>query len=253
MPFHLAANFVALGATANTEVPALADDVLQVRSSRHTPWEDMFCYGNYSSAVTLLRTRLNTPQIRKVTPSFIIPVQETLLPPDDPSFMDRREQPVFLKRDEGIVYESTDSAVGPNNHYVISWIAPRLAPAPKGPTYWIRGSSTTAAVASTWSTITVTWDADLTEGMYSVIGGHIHSTTSVAFQLIFENQTYRPGGLGGATSGIRAPFFQYDGGLGEWGRFRSLNPPLVRVLCNAADAAHTIFLQMVRVGGGPIT
>jgi hypothetical protein len=250
--FHCAANFVAIAATANTEVPALQDDVLQLRSNRHVPTEDMKLYACYSSAVTLLRTRLNTPQVRKITPAFIVPIGTTLLPADDPSIADFRDNPLPLMRDEAIVYESTDSAAGPNNHYIISWLSPRLTQAPKGYMFWIRGTGTTAAVASTWTTAAITWDADLTEGMYSVVGAHFHSTTAVAFQLIFENQTYRPGGLGGATADIRAPFFQYNGGLGEWGRFRSLNPPLFRMLCNAADVAQTVYLQVVRVGGSPV-
>lgn len=246
--FHLAANFVALANVANTEVPALQDDVLQVRNSRHTPSQDMRMVAAYSSAVTLLRTRINTPNVRKVTPSFLMPVGTTLLPPTDPNFVDFRAFPFVFKRDEGIVWESTDSAAGPNNHYILSWLTNNLTPAPIGDIFTVRGTSTTAAVASAWTTVSVTWDADLVEGMYAVVGGIYIATNAVAFQLVFEEQTWRPGGLGGANIGIRAPWPQYKGGFGEWGRFRSLNPPLVRVLNDSTDNAHTFHLDVVRVG-----
>lgn len=246
--FHLAANFVALANVANTEVPALADDVLQIRSGRHTPSQDMMGVAFYSSALTLLRTRINTPSVRLVAPSMIIPVQTTLLPPTDPNWSDYRDFPFRFKRDEGIVYESTDSAAGPNNHYVISWLTPGLTTPPAGRIYTVRGASTTAAVASTWTSIAVTWDQDLTEGLYAVVGGQYIATNAVAFSLIFEGQYWRPGGLGGATNGVRGPWAQYKGGFGEWGRFRSIVPPQVRVLNDGTDAVHTIYLDVVRVG-----
>lgn len=249
--FHLAANFVALANTANTEVPALQDDVLQIRSNRHTPYENMYLVAAYTGAVTLLRTRINSPNTRKVAPSMIVPVNAALLPPTNPNVADYRNNPFLFKRDEGIVYESTDSAAGPNNHYIVSWLSTGLEQAPAGDVYTVRGTSTTAAVASTWTTVTVTWDQDLTEGLYAVIGGMYIATNAVAFQLIFEQQTYRPGGLGGASAGIRPPAWQLYGGLGKWGQFRSLNPPGVRVLNDGTDNSHTFFLNVVRIGGSP--
>lgn len=247
--FHIAANFVALGNTANTEVPALQDDVLQIRNSRHIPTQDLQMVMAYSSAVTLLRTRLQTPTVQKIALPFIVPVGVALLPPTDPNFADYRDTPFMLRQDEGIVWQSTDSAAGPNNHYILSWLTPGLRPAPKGNIFTLRGTSTTAAVASTWTTIATTWDSELPAGWYSVIGGMYHATNALAFSLIFENQYWRPGGLGGASAGIRPPLPQLKGGMGEWGRFRSLTPPTIRVLNDSTDNAHTIYLDVVRVGG----
>ena len=249
--FHLAANFVAIANVANTEVPALQDDVLPIKSGRHTPSQNLNLVMAYSSAVTLLRTRLNTPYARRITPSFIVPIGITLLPPTDPNFADYRDGPFLCRRDEGILYESTDSAAGPNNHYIISWLTPGLEQIPAGPIWTLRGSSTTAAVASTWTSVTVTWDADISEGIYAVVGGAYFATNAVAFQCIFENQYFRPGGLGGASAGIRPPWPQLKGGLGVWGRFRSLNPPLMRVLNDGADNAHVFHLDVVRMGDLP--
>lgn len=245
--FHLAANFVALANVANTEVPALQDDVLQLRSARHTPSEDLFLFGGYASAVTLVRSRLNAPTTRLVAPSFLIPVQTTLLPPTDPNFMDVRQNPFRLKKDEGIIWESTDSAAGPNNHYILSVLSPRLDPAPVGDMYTIRGTSTTAAVASTWTTITVTWDSDLPQGIYAVVGGMYIATNAIAFSCIFEGQYWRPGGLGSANAGVRPYAAFLKGGFGKWGQFRSLNPPGIRVLNDGTDAVHTLFLDVVKV------
>ena len=249
--FHLAANFVAIANVANTEVPALNDDVLpRTNSNRHTMQEDMSIVMAHSTAVTLLRTRLNIPRFRDIAAPFLLPVGITLLPPTDPNFQDYRMAPLRLRRDEAIIYESTDSAAGPNNHYILTWLSPGpLEPMPPGDIYTLRGTSTTAAVASTWTTITVTWDNELPPGIYAVVGGMCHATNQVAFSLIFTGQTWRPGGLGGASAGIRPPWPQLNGGLGVWGRFRSVNPPQVRVLNDGTDNAHTVYLQVVRVSG----
>lgn len=246
--FHLAANFVAIANVANTEVPALNDDVFTLRSSRLVPTEDLYLGAVFSSAVTLLRTRINSPNVRRISPAFIVPTDTTLLPKTDPNFMDMRSNPLLLKRDEALIYESTDSAAGPNNHYIISWLLRDRQPAPVGDIYTIRGTSTTAGVASTWTTITVTWDNDLPVGDYVVIGGSFISATAVAFSVMFDGQTYRPGGLAGADAGVRPPWPQYNGGFGAWGKFRSLSFPGIRVLDNATGNAHTVYLNCVKVG-----
>lgn len=251
--FHISANFVALANTANTEVPALQDQVLPIRSGRHTPYEDMYGIFFYASGVTLLRSRINTPQVRKVTPSFIVPVQAALLPVTNPNVMDTLGNPFLFRKDEGILYESTDSAAGPNNHYVIAGLMNQATPRPSGTVYTIRGSSTTAAVASVWTPLSMVWDADLTEGIYAVIGGEYIAANAIAFSLAFENQVYRPGGLGMASANLRPVKEQLDGSWGEWGRFRSLNPPIVNVLNDGTDASHIIHLKVVRIGGSPLT
>jgi len=245
--FHLYANFVAIANVANTEVPALADQVFTPRNNRLVPPEDLFIHAIHSTAVTLLRSRINTPYMRKYAPSFINPIGTTLLPPTDPNMMDLRDNPLRLPKDEGLVYESTDSAAGPNNHYILTWLAKQLMPSPRGDIVTIRGTSTTAAVASAWTTVTVTWDTDVAGGWYEVIGGSYIATNAVAFRCLFEGQTYRPGGLGGAAAGVRPWLGQLKGGMGVWGRFRATMMPGLEVLNDGTDNAHTFLLDCVKV------
>lgn len=245
--FHIAANFVAIAATADTDVPALNDGILAIQNSHHIPPQDMALIAAYSSAVTLLRTKMVSPKIRQTAPSSISPIDVSLLPANDANAVDYRDHPLILRAQEEIVYQSTDSAAGPNNHYIITWLQQTYSPPPVGDVYTIRGTGTTTVVASVWSPVTIVWDAQLPAGTYAVVGARFLSTTGIAFSMTFDGQFYRPGGLAGASAGIRPPSFQQKGGLGKWGEFNTVTLPRFSALCNAADTAQIVEVDIVRV------
>lgn len=247
MPFHLTANFVALANVANTDVPALNDDVLYRQNSHFVPDVDCDLMAAYASAVTLTAARLNNPKTRQITPAYLVPIGTTLLPITRPQVVDYRMRPFRLRAQEEIVWEATDSAAGPNNLYLINWLGFGNSPAPNGDIYGLRGTSTTAAVASTWTTVDVAWQNTLPAGEYSVIGASYTATNAVAFSLIFYDQFWRPGGLGKAAAGIAEWEPQLWGGLGEWGRFTTITLPRLRVLNDSTDNAHTFILNCVRL------
>lgn len=244
---HLAANMVAIANVANTDIPALNDDILRRQNSHHIPNVDCRLLAAYASAVTLTRVRLNNPKTRQITPSYLAPIGTALLPASRPPITDWRVRPFTLRAQEEIIWEGTDSAAGPNDAYVISWLDFGVRPAPQGEIYGLRGTSTTAGVASTWTTLTMAWENTLPAGVYSVIGGQIISATAVAFQCIFQDQYYRPGGLGQAAAGTTPWEAQLWGGLGEWGQFTTITMPEIRVLDNATGNAHTVVLNVVRL------
>jgi len=245
--FHLAANFVAIANVADTDVPALNDGILAIQNGHHIPPRDMALLAVWSSAVTLLRTKLLSPKVRQTAPSSISPIDVALLPPTDANAVDMRSNPMILRAQEEIVYQSTDSAAGPNNHYLVSWLQERFEPAPVGDVFTIRGVGAATAVASAWTNCPVVWDTQLPQGTYAVIGCRGLGTTMVAFQITFDNQFWRPGGLGLATAGLRPPAFQMKGGLGKWGQFDTVTLPRLSILCNAADTAQIFEMDIVRI------
>lgn len=245
--YHLAANFVAIANVADTDVPALNDGILAIQNGHHIPPNDMYLVAAWSSAVTLLRTKLVSPTIRQTLPSSLAPIDVLLLPPTDPNIVDYRSSPLLLRAQEEIVYQSTDSAAGPNNHYLISFLQASFTPAPVGQVFTARGVGATTAVASTWTNCPVTWDTQLPQGTYAVVGCRGMGTTMVAFSMTFDQQFWRPGGLGVATAGLRPPSLQMKGGLGLWGRFNTVTLPRLSILCNAADTAQIFEMDIVRI------
>lgn len=247
MAIHLAANFVALANVANTDAPALNDSILTILNGHHVPRGDTFLLGAYASAVTMTNARLYTPFAIQTTPPYLYPHGTTLLPPTLPAWVDWRRNPFLLRANEEVPWQLTDSAAGPNNAYVLSWWSDGVQDAPQGPVYKFLGTSTTAAVASTWTPVTTTWTNTLPAGRYACIGGSYYATNAIAFSATFYNQYFRPGGLGFASHAAIPPSIQTMGGSGLWGYFDTLNLPKMTVLNDGTDNAHTFVLDVVRL------
>lgn len=246
---HTCANFVALANVANTDVPAIADGILAVAANGHfLPQQDYDLIFAYAAAVTLQRTRLVSPSNRQITLPFLRPISAALLPPTDPNVADYRDQPFRLRAMEEFAYESTDSAAGPNNHYVVSGLRTRFEPVPNGDIFTLTGTSVTAAVASVWTQIAVTWADALPAGMYACVGLDVIATNAIAARCNFENQVERPGCICSVAEANRAHFMFSKGGLGTWGKFRSTRMPNIEVLNNGTDAAHRVYMDLVRIG-----
>lgn len=246
--FHTAAYFASLGAVTDADVPVISDDILPQTNSHHFPSRDMKLICAYVSGVTLVRAKIVTPKTRQYGFQYIEPVNAALLPATDPAFTSWYDFPFMLNKEEEVAVQATESAVGPNNIYAVIWVADQLEPVAPGDAFWIRVTSSTAAVASAWTTLTSTFDVNLPQGLYDVVGLRHESTNSIAARLIFENQYLRPGVLGGVDSSFKQPWEFRTHKLGRFGSFRTNSLPRIQVLANAADASHVWYMQVIRRG-----
>lgn len=245
--FHTIANFVAIANVADTNIPPVADGIMAISNNHFLPQKDYDLIYSAPMAVTLDRVRLNSPTNRQITIPFIRPFTAALSPPTDPNVADYRANPFRLRALEEFAFEGTDTAAGPNNCYVVSGLQTGFEPMPAGNVFTLRGASTTAAVAATWTQIAVTWADALPAGTYACVGLDVVSVTPVAARLTFENQVERPGALGVALVGSRNHAMFNKGGLGVWGRFKSTRMPTVEVLNDGVIAVHTVYLDLIRI------
>lgn len=245
--FHLAANYGSLGNTANTDVPALDDGILSIRNSHHVPAEDLQLVAALPIGDEVLRMRIANPYLQAIAQPYIVPVQNAVVPVANYPIADYRRNPIPYRNSEEIQYQVSNSASGPTATTVLSWLRQMERPAPTGQPYMLRGTSTTAAVAYTWTSLTMTWGFNLPAGLYSVIGGVYYATNALAFQITFDGMYYRPGGLGYAVEGINGWGEMLVGGMGEWGQFNTISLPRIRVLNASTDATHVIYLNCVRL------
>lgn len=246
--FHLAANYVAIGQTADTDIVAVPDTVLNIQNSHFVLPQPMDLWAAFVSSLTMTRVKLTLPSIAQYGGTWLRPQSNALLPPTDPNVVDMRTNPFRIPAFEEIRYLGTSGlACGTEAAYAISILGATPTPAPKGQQYTIRGTSTTAGVAKTWTGITMTWDNQLPDGRYAVVGANLVSATAVAFRLIFNQQTWRPGALGLATAGLRNHAMFDKGGLGMWGQFQPIFYPNVEILDNATGNSHTLFLDCIKV------
>ena len=107
----------------------------------------------------------------------------------------------------------------------------------------VRFTATPTGVTDQWSAdAAITFpDQDLRGGVYSVIGCQVFVAAAPAFRLLFPRQAFcqgrqlRPGGIAlDAVANI--PWFGFNAGLGEWGRFHTFEPFRIQCFANAGGA-----------------
>lgn len=246
--FHTSAFTMLLGTVADTDVPALSDQIIQIQNNHFILPRDMKLYYALAMSATLNRSRFNSPSLRQLAPTYIDPISITTLPPTDPNVSDWRANPLTLRGQEEIQNEATsDIAMGTERYTCVMGLGDRIEPAPIGDIITLRATSTTAAVVNVWTPVSLTWTNFLPVGTYCVIGARHVSTNGQAFRLTFDDQWMRPGGLSFATLGLRSHDMFRKGGLGRWGLFRTISLPRAEVLCNVADAVHTFYVDVVRI------
>lgn len=246
---HLAAYFLAIGQTANTDITALNDDVLTRTNGHFQLARDMDLMAGCVMSATLNRARLNSPTLRVVSPQFIYPPEVSLTPTDHPNMAWWLDSPFRLKAGEEIALEATSGlACGTENLVGLIWITEGLQPVPAGDIYNARWTSTTACVANTWTTLTITMDQGLPPGVWALVGSTHQSTTGKAHRWIIPNQTWRPGALSQTALGNATHRNFEDRRLGLFGTFVNTIMPQVQVLANTTDNAHVGLMQLVKIG-----
>ena len=249
MTFHLIGWTESHDNTADTDLQPLVDDILLIQNGHYVLNADHDVIFASSFNADIVRTQINQPSIRQVSPRHIFPLMDGAEPIDSPNVDDMRANPFRLRSLEEIVIENTHDNVGSIQCTVIAGIRRGgSTPAPTGDIYRMRGTSATAAVANVWTTIAITWQDTLPKGVWAVVGLTVIAVVGRAARLIFEDQIERPGSLSTVLVANEPHPMFLNGGLGEWGRFESHRMPNVQVLNNTTTATHTAFLDFVRVG-----
>lgn len=251
--FHLAAFFQNFGAAqVNTSMAALSDGIIPIANGHFIPYKGYDLIAAYVSGLLVQRARLNSGTIRQINPTYIRPINQALLPANNPNLMLMPQNPFAVIAHEELALEVSTTTAVSENDYGLIWLQSQYQSPPQGRTYNIRLTSTGVAVASTWTGIAYTLETALPAGQYAVVGGELQSTTCIGWRLTFDNQVERPGWLGQASLGNRLPYDLYYGGFGQWGTFFTYSLPRLEVLCNAADAAFEGYLEVVRIPGGMV-
>lgn len=248
MAFHVLAFEEAIGTTADTDLDAINDDIITRQNDHFFPSEDLQLIWASAMSATLNRAKIVTPSLRQVTPPFIRPIIPAATPATDDEAADYSAYPFRLSRLEEIAIEaSSDIAMGTEQALAFLGVSTGMVPTPAGNIFTIRGTSTTASVALTWTTLTTTWADTLPDGRYAVVGLEAIGATQAAARLIFEEQVWRPGCLGATAVGNQSDSLFRKGRLGVWGAFNNYAFPQVQVLNTAAVSVHTVYMDIMRI------
>lgn len=244
---HLAAFTALIDNTANTVVTPLQDDILTIANNRfQMPFDCQLLLGCVMAA-TLNRARLNYAQLRAVTPEYLRPIEAAVIPSDLPSVAEFWDRPFNFPLAAQLALEATsDVAMGTERFTGLIWLSTGIDPVPVGDVYWARFTSTTAAVANAWTSLAITLEQDLPPGRWWLVGSELQSTNAIAHRWILPGQVWRPGSLSITALGNQTHPAFYNRRLGIYGSFQSDLLPTCQVLANAANAAHTGWMQLVR-------
>ena len=162
--------------------------------------------------------------------------------------MDMRRTPCPLVVGESINAEFLSDSTVAQFHWLLVWLADGPIIPVEGNIQTIRLDSATAAVAQAWTTVPLVPQVDLESGSYEIVGMRGQGATMIAARLILTESPWRPGVVGNdVITDEGAPIFRY-GKFGSFGSFRHDTPPQAEVLCDAADAAQNIWLDVIKVG-----
>jgi hypothetical protein len=245
--FHTCAFYGSLANVANTDTVAVVDDILAISNNHFLPQQDLDIIYAAALGALLDRQRIVSPTNRQITLPFIRAINVAAAFATNPAVDNYIDNPFRIRGLEELAIESTNTAAGPTDTWAILGLQNTYEPAPRGNVFHLRGTSTTATVADAWTTLAVAWADILPDGTYAIVGGELIGATEIAFRCILENQSWRPGGLASASVGLNPFRLQKNGGWGVWGRFKPTRMPIIQALNGAAVAAHTVYLDIMRV------
>ena len=246
MSFHLLA-YNGTAATTITDIAPITDNVINIVNSHFFPQNDMSLIWATGMSANVSRVRISQPSLRLITLPWIRPLIGTAVPGNHDKVADYTRSPLRIRGLEELAIDAIDASGG-DFFGLLALQDSYEAPPAGGDVYTLRGTSSTAAVDSSWTTVTVTWEDKLPDGVYSVIGLSVVGANAPAARLIFEGQTWRPGCIATADEENQGDDLFRWGRLGVWGRFRQTAMPQVQVLSNTTTSSWQIYLDIVKVG-----
>lgn len=266
MPFHLlASNGSATASVSNLALAGVADPEFtrQGSGSSFRFSEEYDLIMNLALGTHMTDMRLNMPTVNAIARHHVRPLNQVAQTiPSNPQVQDLRDYPLRLPVYEDFVAETSKESTSETVvHTLLSWIAPAGGfnrNLPRGERRIVlRATASAAGTAAVWGALaSLTFAENLRNGWYAIVGVQCFDAGTIAFRLNFakpfiaNGRKLRPGGICEEAIG-NVPLQLQMGGLGEWGRFHSSEPPQVEILANATASSAQVFdMDVVYMGAG---
>jgi hypothetical protein len=247
--YHTLAWAESIAEDVENDLAPVNDDMVTQSNSHFLLPKDMNLYGAIAMGASIERARLSSPKYANIGGISLRPVQPTLAGANDANFSWHDRVPIPFRGQEELIAYSFHSGAAAEVETVVAFLGGTLTPVPRTQVWPVRATSTTAAVANTWTTISYTLGTALPAGRYALGLVEHSSTTAKAVRVIFDEGGYRPGAPSAASISQRINDAWYQYPLGVWGYFETYALPRVQVLCNTTDAAHDLVLHVFPMAG----
>lgn len=193
--------------------------------------------------------RLVSPSLRRVNPFYITPVELAIAPVEPAAMRFHPQSAIPLDVNEALEAENDANPAAAEQHAIIAFLAPGAVQPVTGPIWTVNCGITLAQVVNSWEYSEITFPDSLPVANYSIVGARVIASGGIAFRIVPIGESYRPGGIVAQATDDVDPFLQRFGGLGNWVKFSSLQPPGIELLGSAAAASATyeVYLDLVKV------
>ncbi len=203
----------------------------------------------YVGGPELTRAQLQSPSIRAFVDAELSPLGAAEEPGDPPEIVDLRRAPIVLEPDEELELHMAFDGAGAEQGTGLVFLADGpISPIDVPGARTVRATSSTAAVARTWTNVAITLGETLPAGRYAIVGLLPVSATMVAARLVVPGSGVRPGALGiddeqghGGASMFR------NGNFGVMAEFDHNRQPTVDILCTTTDGTQVFLLDIVPI------
>lgn len=258
--FHLFAYSRNLGLVTNTPLNAVPDDVLSINNDNLVLTSRYRLGAVFGYGANLARLRFGNVGLTQLGQSHIWPLNASSGVPSTPNVDNRLTDQLILPMDEEITIEATTSSATAADHHALLWLFPSVysfsLPGGIDRFKTFATVNITAGSARRWTSLAnITFERDLYNGVYAVVGASLVTSNAQAFRFRFPDsgeyggRQLRPGGLcqSNVSSNVFTPQF---GGLGVWGRFHTFSRPQVQVYNDTTGGTYTLILDLIYIGRG---
>lgn len=198
------------------------------------------------------RVQLVSPSLRDIANLDILPINgltDGNVEPDSPAkITDYRRNPIGLETGESLTTILNSNPTAAADQSVLVWLADGPIAVVEGQAiHSVRCTGAITAVAGSWTNGAIAFTQTLAVGNYAVVGMRAQGATLIAARLVFRGSGNRPGCIGADTETDDDGGFFRRGNFGIFGEFHSTVPPTLDVLCNDADTAQELILDLVKL------
>lgn len=234
----------AAGATfaSLSAVPFSQDVVSNNKILPQRPCELLFATGN---GANLSAARIQTPLLIQTGSNHLRPFVVGAAFGSNPNTANFWRSPVKFRATENIDVQTSNAGGAPETHTFVLQLGDGNYSMPAGQRLKIRAQSATTVTAGAWTLCPLTFDDNLPNKQFAILGFEVFSATGIVGRLDIPGMAWKPGFPCITSLANRMNDLQYDTPLGELGRFSNQALPNLEIFCTAADTAAEVFMDVV--------
>lgn len=203
----------------------------------------------YGMGATMNRLLINAPSLRQLIYPDISPFEIGAAVPSYPRILlfGENNKP-RVKQAEAVQPFAQQGAAAAEQERCIVMFQQSHDPAPPGIVYPFRFTASIAGVADAWAGGILTPVDTIPFGRYAIVGMSVVGANILAARLVPPSAGPRPGVIASNALGAGEWNWFRSGRQGKLMEFVSTALPTLQIFCVGANAAQTVWLDLVRIG-----